>query len=302
MDRTIICSIDPINPKGLVNKLQNHLKLSHQLVYMVKNDTWIQSRVATLKNMENRIGQLATKLRSRLQGALPSDTKNPRNFCKEHCKILEPKEVVVENELIKKEESQPTVEVPTIEKLHIEKFDEVNPKLVNSKNITPYFEDFPPQKSCPFQPKVPYAQRLQQYKGTFKFLDVLKQLHINIPLVEALEQMPNYVIFVKDILSKKKRLGEYETFALTGVYSAFLQNKLPLNFKDPDSFTISCNIEEFYHSKASCDLGASINLMPKYIFKILGIGEVRPITVTLQLVNHSLAYSEGKIEDVLFMK
>ncbi len=48
-----------------------------------------------------------------------------------------------------------------------------------------------------------------------KFLDVLKQLHINIPLVEALEQMPNYVKFMKDILSKKKRLSEYTTVALT---------------------------------------------------------------------------------------
>ena len=44
-----------------------------------------------------------------------------------------------------------------------------------------------------------------------KFLDVLKQLHISISLVEALEKMPNYVKFMKDILSKKKRLSEYET-------------------------------------------------------------------------------------------
>ncbi|KAA3469716.1 Retrovirus-related Pol polyprotein from transposon 17.6 [Gossypium australe] len=39
------------------------------------------------------------------------------------------------------------------------------------------------------------------------------QLHINISLVEALEQMPNYVKFVKDILLKKLRLGEFEIVA-----------------------------------------------------------------------------------------
>ncbi|XP_052878312.1 uncharacterized protein LOC128284338 [Gossypium arboreum] len=58
--------------------------------------------------------------------------------------------------------------------------------------------------------------------------------------------MPNYVKFVKDILSNKKRLSEYETVALTKESSAFLQNKLPPKLKDPGSFTIPCNIGESY--------------------------------------------------------
>ncbi len=132
-----------------------------------------------------------------------------------------------------------------------------------------------------------------------KFLDVLKQLHISILLVEALEQILDYVKFMKDILSKKKRLSEYETFALTKECSAFLHNKLPPKLKDLGSFTIPCNIGESYCGKALCDLGASINLMPKSIFKMLGIGEVRPTTVTLQLADRSLAYPKGKIKDVL---
>lgn len=36
-------------------------------------------------------------------------------------------------------------------------------------------------------------------------LDMFKQLHVNIPLIEALEQMPDYVKFLKDILSKKRK-------------------------------------------------------------------------------------------------
>lgn len=39
--------------------------------------------------------------------------------------------------------------------------------------------------------------------------------------------------------------------------------------------------------------------MPKSIFKMLGIGEVRPTTVTVQLADRYLAYPKGKIEDVL---
>ncbi|XP_040960241.1 uncharacterized protein [Gossypium hirsutum] len=111
--------------------------------------------------------------------------------------------------------------------------------------------------------------------------------------------MPNYVKFMKDILSKKKRLSEFKTVALTKEHSVFLQNKLPLKVNDPGNFTIPYNIGESYSGKALCDLGASINLMPKSIFKMLGIGEVRPTTMTLQLEDRSLAYPKGKIEDVL---
>ena len=56
---------------------------------------------------------------------------------------------------------------------------------------------------------------------------MLKQLHINIPFVEAFEQMPNYVKFLKDILARKRRLGEFETVALTQESSHMLQNKIP---------------------------------------------------------------------------
>ncbi|XP_062080310.1 uncharacterized protein LOC133785064 [Humulus lupulus] len=69
--------------------------------------------------------------------------------------------------------------------------------------------------------------------------------------------------------------------------------------KDPGSFAIPCTIGNFYCGMALCDLGASINLMPMSIFKQLGIGEVRPTTVTLQLADRSLAHPDGKIEDVL---
>ena len=53
-----------------------------------------------------------------------------------------------------------------------------------------------------------------------KFLDSCKKLHINIPFTDALEQMPNYVKFMKDILSKKRHLGEFEIVNLMEEYNA----------------------------------------------------------------------------------
>ena len=51
--------------------------------------------------------------------------------------------------------------------------------------------------------------------------------------------------------------------------------------------------------KALCDLGASINLMPLSIFRKLGLKEVQPTNVTLQLADRSIKYPYGVIEDVL---
>ncbi|XP_017622004.1 uncharacterized protein LOC108466158 [Gossypium arboreum] len=104
---------------------------------------------------------------------------------------------------------------------------------------------------------------------------------------------------MKDILSKKCRLGKFETVALAEGCITMLMNKLPPKLKDPGSFTIPCSIGSHYVGKALCDIRASINLMPMSIFRKLGIGKVRPTTVTLQLVDRSYAHPKGKIDDVL---
>lgn len=80
-------------------------------------------------------------------------------------------------------------------------------------------------------------------------MDVLKQVHIKILLVEALEKRPNYVKFMKDILSKKRRLEEFEIVALTKGCIAMLINKLPPQLKDPRTFTFPYSIENYYVGK-----------------------------------------------------
>ena len=149
---------------------------------------------------------------------------------------------------------------------------------------------------------IPYPQRLKKSKldkQFTKFLEVFKKLHINILFADALEQMPNYVKFMKEILSNKRRLLDFEIVNLTEECSAILQRKLPQKLKDPDSFTISCTNGNSIFEKALCDLGVSINLMPLLMFRRLGLSEARPTTVTLQLADRSLKHPKGVIEDVL---
>ena len=155
-----------------------------------------------------------------------------------------------------------------------------------------------------YKPKIPYTSHLQKEKKDEqfgKFLELFKQLHINLPFVEALSQMPRYAKFLKDILSKKKKLEEISAVTLSNECSTILQNKerLPQKLKDPGSFTIPCTIGSLSFGRALADLGASINLLPYDIFKKLGLGEPKPTRMSIQLADRSIKYPRGIIEDVL---
>ncbi|KAL4296876.1 hypothetical protein GQ457_12G015200 [Hibiscus cannabinus] len=152
------------------------------------------------------------------------------------------------------------------------------------------------------RPPPPFPQRLKKQKHDYqfkKFLDILKQVHINLPLVEVLQQMPNYAKFLKDMVTRKKHIVEFETAAATKTCLALMHNKVPAKKTYPGNFTIECFIGHNYPTEALCDPGASINLMPKSVFQKLGIGEAKPTTVMLQLADHSYVQPEGKIEDIL---
>ncbi|XP_075474585.1 uncharacterized protein LOC142505484 [Primulina tabacum] len=153
-----------------------------------------------------------------------------------------------------------------------------------------------------FKPTLPYPQRFKKKNlddQFAKFLEIFKKIHINIPFADALKKMPNYAKFIKDVMSKKRKLQEFETMKLSEECSVILQKKLPKKLKDPESFTIPCFIGSSKCSKALCDLGASINLMPFSIYMELELGEVKPTIITLHLVDRSLTYPRRIVEDVL---
>ena len=92
---------------------------------------------------------------------------------------------------------------------------------------------------------VPYLQRLKNKEHEQQFANILerfKTLHINMPLVECLAQMSKYAKFLKELISNKKKLQEFETITLTKECSAIISNKLPLKRKQLGSLTIPCSM------------------------------------------------------------
>ncbi|GKB34773.1 hypothetical protein Tco_0879715, partial [Tanacetum coccineum] len=109
---------------------------------------------------------------------------------------------------------------------------------------------------------VPFPRRLRKEKEEAqqkKFLENLKQLHINLPFIEALAQMPKYAKFLKGLLTNKARLEEACTITMNERCSAVLLNKLPSKEKDPGSFTIPCDIGQLHINNALANLGATID-------------------------------------------
>ena len=72
-----------------------------------------------------------------------------------------------------------------------------------------------------------------------------------------------------------------------------------MKYKDPGSPTILVNIGGTCVEKALLDLGASANLLPYSFYKQLGLGGLKPTTITLSLADRSVKIPKGIVEDVL---
>ena len=90
-----------------------------------------------------------------------------------------------------------------------------------------------------------------------------------------------YAKFMKEILSRKRKIAEEGIVRLTATYSAVILNSLLENMQDPGSFTIPCEIGHADVRKTLCDSGANINLMPLSVAKRLRLGELIPTAMTL---------------------
>ncbi|XP_071905631.1 uncharacterized protein [Coffea arabica] len=113
------------------------------------------------------------------------------------------------------------------------------------------------------------------------------------------QEIPSYAKFLKEIMTRKRKLEDCETIALTEECSAIIQNKLPPKLKDPGSFSIPCTIGNVDFSKALCDLGASVSLIPLTVARQLGLHELKRTNITLQLADRSIRYPLGVLENVL---
>ncbi|XP_058732944.1 uncharacterized protein LOC131604530 [Vicia villosa] len=279
-----------------------------------------RSNEAAIKNLENQVGQLAKQLSEQQPGT--SFSANTQTNPKEHCKAIvtrsgrkvnngvneeviveDDEEVVVEEEEVEVivenegEKSEEKIEEDLVEKERREDEEkEKNTKSVKRNKKRDEQKSEIPSQHLPYPHAKSRKDNARQYA---RFMDIFKQLQVNIPFSEALEQMLKYAKFMKDILTKKKRYSEEETILLDARCSAIIQKTLPKKEADPGRVTLPVTIGGHYIGNGLVDLGSSINLIPLSIIKRLGNIEMKPTRMTLQLADKSLTSPYGVAQDML---
>ncbi|KAL0405268.1 UNVERIFIED_CONTAM: hypothetical protein Slati_3840700 [Sesamum latifolium] len=170
------------------------------------------------RNLEVQMGQLVSIVSGRKEGQLPSDTKkNP----KEQVNSITLKSGKTIGEEPPKEQAE---ETPVQREEEPKEETKGSPLKLNLDIVPPYI---------PYPKRVLKANLDKQFE---KFLEIFKKIHVNIPLIDALSQMPSYAKFLKVVISNKRKWENGETVKLNEECSVILQNKLPPNLKPREFF------------------------------------------------------------------
>ncbi|RVW75556.1 Retrovirus-related Pol polyprotein from transposon 17.6 [Vitis vinifera] len=131
--------------------------------------------------------------------------------------------------------------------------------------------------------------------------DMMKK-HMPPPFPQALhgkKEIKNSSEILEVLRQVKRGLHVTKNAFLTEQVSAIIQSKSPVKYKDPGCPTISVNIGGTHVEKALLDLGASVNLLPYSVYKQLGLGGLKPTTITLSLADRHLHPEEEEgLEEV----
>ena len=164
---------------------------------------------------------------------------------------------------------------------------ELRPAVPVLANAAPTVTDPPEEEQSAKREEVktnvvpPFPQALRKKKNSVnqtEMLEVLRKVKVNIPLLDMIKQVPTYAKFLKDLCTVKRGLNVNK--------KAFLTEKV--------STIGGISVE-----KALLDLRASVNLLPYSMYKQLGLGELKPTSITLSLADRSIKIPKGTIEDVL---
>ncbi|GKD51716.1 hypothetical protein Tco_1280692 [Tanacetum coccineum] len=107
-----------------------------------------------------------------------------------------------------------------------------------------------------------------------KLLQIFQRLHFDISFADALLHMPKFASTFKSLLSNKEKLFELANTPLNENCSVVLLKKLPEKLGYPGKFLIPCDFPKLDECLALADLGASINLMPLFVWKQLSLSEL----------------------------
>ena len=258
----------------------------------------ITKLISSMGNFQQEKGKLPSQTIQNPQGKNSVGILSPNDVTFEHCKVvttlrsgktidktIQPKDF--SKETIKDFQNEPPMDDDVSDKPHVPRIDVI---------------DVEPEKEKPTcAPPVPYPYRLRVPKklnNHSEIYELFKQVKVNIPLLDAMKQISSYAKFLKDLCAVKRKLGVNKDAFMIEQSTSLIRNNLPPKYKDPRSPTISIVVGNSKLGHALVDLGATVNLLTYSVYVELGLGELEPTNITLQLVGRSVKIPRGIVKDV----
>ncbi|XP_071906820.1 uncharacterized protein [Coffea arabica] len=236
-------------------------------------------QVQSLQNQMNQMAITINRLESKFQRKLLSQPEtNPKNVSA--ITLRSGKEVQGPEPVIPKDKDEERIE----KKLEEKGRDNTNVKVLPNPITTGK------TNSPPFPNKLEKPKKQDKEK---EVLEIFRKMKINIPLLDAIKQVPRYAKFLRDQCTNRKRLKGDERIIVGENVSAILQRKLSPKCRDPGMFIIPYRIGNILIGKAMLDLGASINVIPKSIYASLNLGHLKEIGIIIQLADRTNASLTG---------
>ncbi|XP_024042859.1 uncharacterized protein LOC112099672 [Citrus clementina] len=146
---------------------------------------------------------------------------------------------------------------------------------LEKNELMPKSQDAQPTKAKPLPMVIPpyfpsWFAKSKKEEQEKDILETFRKVDVNIPLLDAIKQIPRYAKFLKELCTSKRKL------------------------RGDERVHMGVRVE-----KAMLDLGASINVMPRSIYSSLNVGPLKETGVIIQLADISNAYPDGVLEDVL---
>ena len=102
--------------------------------------------------------------------------------------------------------------------------------------VEPLEEEQPAGEEVKHSVPPPFLQALRKRKNSVnqtEILEVLRQVKVNIPLLDMIKQVPTYAKFLKDLCTVKRGFNVNKNAFFTEQVSAIIECKTPMKYKDP---------------------------------------------------------------------
>ncbi|GKD48148.1 reverse transcriptase domain-containing protein [Tanacetum coccineum] len=228
-----------------------------------------------MKNLETKFNRLADKQSGQPSGSLPSNTQpNPEGH---NSKAYQPSQSRNEHVNVVFKRSGKSYNTPVNQ----------NDQQNDSETLINFDSDDEDEEPT-LQPKIQNPKPVKETPLPKRcFLDMIRAVRINIPLIDVLAGMPNYGKFLKELIRNKPKIVQISAAFLSDESSSMIQNKVPPKLGDPGSFLIPCNFDKTFSCNALADLGARINLIPYSLYAKLSLETLKLTKMSVRLADRS---------------